>query len=370
MNEKIQALIAAVQKELGTRAVIQSGRDILWQSAERLRTGSLGLDVATNGGIPRGMVTQFMGEESGGKTTMALKVAGQVQENFQDQAAIAWVAVEPFDKMWANQCGCSVPFTPEEIGLAPADQREWMKEADEIGMFVVGQATNGEDALELALRFLESGQFQLVVVDSLAALTPSVEQEGEMQDQTMGQQPRLINKFLRKCYSAFNTRLENGDPNQTALILINQVREQIGVYGHPEPQAPGGRGLRHALALNVRFKRGELLKDGEKGNQRVFGKRTKIKVEKSKVGPPYREAEFDFYFQPYNTFEPGEIDWAQEIRLWGVRSGVITQTGNASYEVDNTKFRGKESVESWLREHPDRADQLAQLIRRTLTTAG
>lgn len=370
MSEKIQALIASMQKELGNRAIIQRGSDILWQSAERLRTGSLGLDIATNGGIPRGMVTQFMGEEAGGKTTMALKVAGTVQEQHLKNAAIAWVAVEPFDKRWANLCGCAVPFSAEELALLRDEERTWMSEIGEVGSFVVGQATNGEDSLELALRFISSGHFHLVVVDSLAALVPSVEQEGEMQDQTMGQQPRLINKFLRKCYSAFNTRLENGEPNLTAVILINQVREVIGTYGHPEPQPPGGRGLRHALALNVRFKRGELLKEGEKGNQKFYGKRTKIRVEKSKVGPPYREAEFDFYFQAYNGFDPGEIDWAQELRMWGVRAGAIQQTGNATYEVEGMKFRGKESVESWLREHPTQAEAIERLILHTLTSTG
>lgn len=368
MVNAIDALIATIQKEMGERVVVQRGCDIEWQSASRLRTGSLGLDIALNGGLPRGMFSQFMGEEASGKTTMALKCAGIVQDTFGDDAAIAFVAVEAFDKRWANQCGCAVPFSKAELALMSDEDQAVYEQVEAVGAFVVGQATTGEDALELGLKFIRSNRFQLVIVDSMAALVPAQEEEKEMAENTMGQLPRLIGKFLRKCYSAFNTQ-DEGTTNQTAVLLINQVREVIGTYGHPEPQAPGGRGLRHALACNVRFKRGDLLKEGEKGSSLIFGKRTKIRVEKNKVGPPFREAEFDFYFQPHGEFNPGDIDTIQEVRLWGVRAGLIEQTGQSTYAYGKTKFKGKDAVEAWLREHEDEAAELRESILAQLTTS-
>ena len=371
MNRKadVEALLREINAELGGRVVVQRGSEIGWQSAERLLTGSLGLDIAMNGGLPRGMITQFMGEEASGKTTMALKCAGIVQDTFGEEAAIAFVAVEPFDKRWANQCGCAIPFTKPELKLMSADDAAVYKQVEDVGAFVVGQATTGEDALELGLTFIKSNRFQLVIIDSMAALVPAAEEEKEMAENTMGQLPRLIGKFLRKCYAAFNTAEEDGSPNQTAVLLINQVREVIGTYGHPEPQAPGGRGLRHALACNVRFKRGDLLKEGERGSQLIYGKRTKIRIEKNKVGPPFREAEFDFYFQPYGIFQPGDIDTVQETRIWAVKAGLIAQTGNSSYEFGGKKFKGRESMESWLRDHESECDDLREQVRALLTTS-
>lgn len=368
MSDKLDSLMATVQKELKGRALLLRGTDIVWQTRDRLRTGSLGLDIATNGGIPRGMISIFMGEEGSGKTTMALKVAGMVQERFGQDAAIGWVAIEPFDKKWANQCGAVIPLTPEELAAIPQQDRDFF-DVEETGAFVVGMATTGEDALELAVRMIQTGAFQLVVVDSIAALSPEVETEGEMSDQTMGQIPRLLGRFIRKCQSALNTRLDGGEANKTAILLINQVRDKIGGYGHPEPEPPGGRGVRHASVLTVRFKRGELLKDEEGGLKRIYGKRTKVRVEKCKVGPPYREAEFDFYFQTCEPFHPGDINREQELRLLGVQAGLIQQTSNVTYEAFGQKFRGKDAVEKWLREHPEDARTVEDQILQVLTTA-
>jgi RecA/RadA recombinase len=193
-----------------------------------------------------------------GKTTMAFKVAASIQQTLGADAAIAFISVEGFDKKWANECGCVVPFTKDELRVMTADERERFGDTDELGTFVVASAVTGEDALEVALRFIRSTKFHLVIIDSMAALVPESEHSREMGENTMGKSPAMIGKFLRKAGSAFAARGENDEPNETAVILVNQVRDVIGGYGHPAPQPPGGRALRHWPVASVRFIKGEL----------------------------------------------------------------------------------------------------------------
>jgi recombination protein RecA len=201
------------------------------------------------------------------------------------------------------------------------------------------------------------------------------EVEKDMDEKTMGQLPRLVGLFLKKCYSAFNSEVEGGGRNETAVLLINQVREKIGGYGHPEPEPPGGRALRHAAGATVRFTKGEILRskadkkaeDNDKG--KPVGRRTKIKVPKSKIGPPLREAEFDFYFDHEGDFEPGDIDTYQELRRWGVHAGLIDMPNNKTYVYAGRKFQGKAAMESRLTSDPELAEKLRLEVLRTLTTA-
>jgi recombination protein RecA len=256
----IEALISSLNKKLGGekgRAIIQVGSHIQWQTGKRLRTGSLGLDIALNGGVPRSNVIQFMGEESSGKTTMALKVCATLQRQMKEATRIGWIAVEPFDKYWANQIGVRIAFSKDELKLMRESDRKRYEKVKDVGKFVVATAISGEDALQIAHEMILSGMFQLVVVDSIAALQPMAEVEKDMDEKTMGQLPRLVGLFLKKCYSAFNSEVEGGGRNETAVLLINQVREKIGGYGHPEPEPPGGRALRHAAGATVRFTKGE-----------------------------------------------------------------------------------------------------------------
>lgn len=375
----IDSLVAQLNKKLGGekgRAIIQVGSDIQWQQATRLPTGSLGLDIALNGGLPRSMVTQFMGEESSGKTTLALKVCATLQALYSHETRIGWIAVEPFDKQWANLVGVKIPFAPGELRLMPPRDRSRYANIKEVGKFVVATAISGEDALQLAYDMIASGLFHLVVVDSIAALQPIAEVEKEMDEHTMGQLPRLVGRFLKKCYSAFNSELDGGSRNETAVILINQVREKIGGYGNPEPEPPGGRALRHACAATVRFKKGEVLRAKKEGGEkeesnkgRAFGRRIKLRVEKSKIGPPFREAEFDFYFDTEGKFGPGDIDTVQEIRRWAVHADLIERPSSTSYVLAGRKFQGKAAVEKFLASHPPAAESLRRDILRSLTTA-
>jgi recombination protein RecA len=369
-NTDVDALIASLNKKLGGetgRAIIQRGSQIAWLSASRLPTGSVGLDVALNGGLPRGAVTQFMGEESSGKTTMALKVCAFVQSLFGDEASIGWVAVEGFDKHWANTVGVSIPFSKAELMMMRTKDREKRKTVKEVGRFVVASAISGEDALQIAEEMIRSGLFQIVVVDSIAALPTIAELDKPMDEHTMTQLPRLVGKFLKKCYSAFNTKLESGERNQTAVLLINQVREKIGGYGHPEPDPPGGRALRHAAHATVRFKKGEVYRlAGE--DKKAYGRRTKIKVEKSKIGPPLREAEFDFYFDEFGAFGPGDIDVFQELRIWGAHAGLIERPTNTMWVFNDRKFKGKDALDAYLSLNTDVAEELRRNIMRTLTS--
>jgi recombination protein RecA len=330
----------------------------------------LGLDVALNGGIPRGGLVQYMGEESSGKTTMTLKCCARIQKLYGNDAAIGWIAVEAFDKHWANTCGVSIPFSKAELMLMRKPDRERFKHVKSVGEFVLASAISGEDALQIAEEMIRSGIFQLVVVDSIAALPTTAELDKEMDEHTMTQLPRLVGKFLRKCYSAFNTKLENGSRNETAVILINQVRDVVGGYGHPEPKPPGGWALKHAAHATVRFKKGEVLKADSEDGKLAYGRRTKIRVEKSKIGPPLREAEFDFYFDEYGEFGPGDVDLVQELRIWGVKSGLVTQpTSSMTYQLDGRKFKGKAALETFLRKNPVVAEELRRNILRSLTTA-
>lgn len=371
--QKIDALIHSINKKLGGeqgRVIVQRGSEITWLSASRLPTGSLGLDIALNGGLPRGAVVQMMGEESSGKTTMALKCCANVQTLFGNEAAIAWVAVEGFDKEWANRCGVAIPFNQAELTLMRRRDRERWKDRKAIGEFVVSSAISGEDALEMAESYIRSGLFHIVVVDSIAALPTIAELEKEMSEHTMTQLPRLVGKFLKKCYSAFNTRLDTGERNQTAVILVNQVRDKIGGYGHPQPDPPGGRALRHAAHATVRFMKGEVYKkpSGDGGDIR-YGRRTKIRVEKSKIGPPFREAEFDFYFDDHEDFGPGDIDACQELRVWGTRANLIEQVSNSIYQFNGQKFKGKSALDAHFAKHLTAANDLRRKILREMTTA-
>jgi recombination protein RecA len=233
---------------------------------------------------------------------------------------------------------------------------------------MVASAISGEDNLQIAADMIASGLFHLVIVDSIAALQPMAEVEKEMDEKTMGQLPRLVGQFLKKCYSSFNTELEGGKPNETAVILINQVREKIGGYGHPEPEAPGGRALRHAAAATVRFKKSEVYK-AEGGDKEAYGRRIKTKVDKSKIGPPLREAEFDFYFSDYKGFRAGEIDAVQELRRWGVHAGIIDMPSNMMYLFAGKKHKGKAALDAFLAKNPSLAGELRRDILRVLTSA-
>lgn len=373
-RSEVAALLDRLNKKLGGdkgRAIIQVGSSIQWQQASRLPTGSLGLDIALNGGVPRGGIVQFMGEESSGKTTMALKVCATVQRLYGEEANIGWIAVEPFDKQWANQVGVSIPFTKGELKLMRPKDAARLKHVKEIGEFVVASAISGEDALQIAYEMTASGLFHLIVLDSIAALQPMAEVEKEMDEKTMGQLPRLVGQFLKKCYSAFNSELENGKRNETAVILINQVREKIGGYGHPEPEPPGGRALRHACSATVRFKKGEVFRakdeDEENSKGRAYARRISIRVEKSKIGPPLRDAQFTFYFDAEAGFGPGDIDTGQELRRWGAHAELIQRPSQLTYVFDGRKYK-KAALEKHLAQ-PHVAEPLRRDILRTLTTA-
>lgn len=370
-NAKIAAFIKDINKKFEGRAVLQSGKDIAWLSAKRIRTGSLGLDIALNGGVPLGMITEMFGEESGGKTTMAMKICGTLQREMKDRASILWVAAEPFDKKWGNQCGASIPFSDKELKLLSPMDRKWAAKIKQVGTFALLQSKDGESALQTVVEATLTHQFQLIVVDSVAALQPAAEDEKDMDQKSMGGLPRLMSQFLRKMASAFNMKGEQGEFNETAVVLINQIRDQVGVYGHPEPYSPGGRALRHAAACRVRFKRAEIHKDTT--DKTAYARRTRVKVEKNKVGSPFKEAEYDFYFDDHETngieFAPGDINVYEETRLWGVKHGVIEQVGNTNYSYKGKSFRGKAAVELWLFENPKVLVEIQDAILSLTTTS-
>ncbi|MGE0568231.1 MAG: recombinase RecA, partial [Bacteroidia bacterium] len=290
---------------------------------EAISTGSLGLDVALGiGGLPKGRVVEIYGPESSGKTTLAIHAIANVQKKGGIAAIID--AEHAFDRFYA-----------EKLGVDTQN-------------LLISQPDNGEQALEIADNLIRSGAVDLVVIDSVAALTPKAEIEGEMGDSRMGLQARLMSQALRKLTATINK-------TGCCCIFINQLREKIGVmFGNPETTT-GGNALKFYASVRLDIRRISQLKEGDV----VAGNRVRVKVIKNKVAPPFRQAEFDIIF--------GEgISRVGEIIDMGVEKNVIKKSGSwFSYE-DTKLGQGRESVRSLFLENPDLAEEIEAKIKDSI----
>jgi recombination protein RecA len=322
-----KALVAAlgqIEKQFGKGSVMRLG-DAAAASydVEAVSTGSLGLDIALGvGGLPRGRVIEIYGPESSGKTTLALTAISQVQRN-----------------------GGTAAFVDAEHALDPAYAEKLGVNVNEL---LVSQPDNGEQALEITDMLVRSGAVDVVVVDSVAALTPKAEIEGEMGDMQMGAQARLMSQALRKLTG--NIKRSN-----TMVIFINQIRMKIGVmFGNPETTT-GGNALKFYASVRLDIRRIGAIKSGEE----VVGNQTRVKVVKNKVAPPFREAEFEIMYGTGISRE-GEI-----IEL-GVAHNLIEKSGSwYSYKGERIG-QGKENVREHLRQHPDTAREIETALRAKL----
>lgn len=322
-EEKKKALNAAIDiiiKQYGEGSIMIMGNQKAKLNVEAVSTGSLGLDLALGiGGLPKGRIVEIYGPESGGKTTVSLQAIAQVQKK---GGIAAFIDVEhALDPVYARQLGVDV------------DQ------------LIVSQPDTGEQALEIIEALVRSGAIDIVVLDSVAAMVTKAEIEGEMGDSFVGVQARLMSAAMRKLTAVISK-------SDTVAIFINQVREKIGVmYGNPET-TPGGRALKFYSSVRIEVRSGEQIKEGDK----ILGRRTKCKVVKNKVAPPFKSCEFDMIY--------GQgISKMGEIIDMGVELGIIKKSGSwFSYE-DMKIGQGRESVKKWLSENSDVSDEVEGKIR-------
>ncbi|HAZ31795.1 MAG TPA: recombinase RecA [Dehalococcoidia bacterium] len=320
-REKVLELaISQVEKQFGKGAIIRLGESQSRVAVEAISTGSISLDIALGiGGIPRGRVTEIFGSEGSGKSTLAQHIMGEAQKR---GGMAAYIDVEhALDPPYATLCGVKV---------------------DDL---LLSQPDTGEQALEITEALVRSGALDVVVIDSVAALVPRAEIEGEMGDTHVGLQARLMSQALRKLTAAISR-------SRTAVIFINQLREKIGiVYGNPEV-TPGGRALKFYSSVRIDLRREETIKQGAE----IIGTRVKAKVVKNKVAPPFRTAEFDIMFNEGISREGGILDL-------GVAKGIIKKSG-AFFSFEETRLgQGRENAKEYLRQHKDVAEEIERRIR-------
>lgn len=323
-KKALAAAISQMEKQFGKGAIMLLG-DAPIEPIDVVSTGSLGLDIALGvGGLPKGRVVEIYGPESSGKTTLTLHVAAECQK-----------------------AGGTVAFVDAEHALDPGYAE---KLGVKVAELLVAQPDTGEQALEIVDSLVRSGAVDVVIVDSVAALTPKAEIEGDMGDQHMGLQARLMSQALRKLTG--NIKRSN-----TLVIFINQIRMKIGVmFGTPETTT-GGNALKFYASVRLDIRRIGAIKKGEE----IIGNETRVKVVKNKVAPPFKQVEFEIYY--------GQgISRLGEVIEFGVKLGCIDKSG-AWYSYQGTRIgQGKENVRQYFLEHPEMAQEIESIIREKLLT--
>lgn len=326
MDGREQALdnaLKKIEKDYGKGAIMRLGDVANSLNVEVISTGCLAIDLAVGvGGFPRGRVVEIYGPESSGKTTVALHAIASAQKGGGIAAFID--AEHALDPVYARHLGV------------------------DINSLLVSQPDNGEQALEITEQLVRSGAVDIIVVDSVAALVPKAEIEGEMGDAHVGLQARLMSKALRKLTGIISK-------SRTVVIFINQLREKVGVmFGNPETTT-GGRALKFYSTIRLDVRKGEVIKQ----NNENVGSRTKVKVVKNKVAPPFKVAEFDLMYGTGVSYEGTLIDIAAGM-------DVIKKSGAWYSYNDERMGQGKEASKEYLREHPEIAAEIDKIIRDTL----
>jgi len=322
-NKALQAALSQIEKQFGKGSVMRLGDDTSRQNIQAVPTGSLSLDIALGiGGLPRGRVVEIYGPESSGKTTLTLQVIAEAQK-----------------------LGGTAAFVDAEHALDPQYAEKLGVNVDDL---LVSQPDTGEQALEITDMLVRSGGVDVVVVDSVAALTPKAEIEGDMGDHHVGLQARLMSQALRKLTA--NIKRSN-----TLVIFINQIRMKIGVmFGNPETTT-GGNALKFYSSVRLDIRRIGAIKKGDE----VTGNQTRVKVVKNKVAPPFKQCEFDILYNEGISKEGELIDL-------GVEQGIVDKSG-AWYSYNKDRIgQGKDNVRQFLKEHPEIAADIEQQLREKL----
>ena len=319
----LQATIDKIEKDYGKGTIMKLGDQPEWSEAQVIPSGSVALDHALGiGGYPRGRIVEIYGPESSGKTTLAIHAIGQAQK--QGGIAAMIDAEHAFDRSYAKSLGVNLET------------------------LLISQPDNGEQALEIADNLIRSGAVDIVVIDSVAALTPKAEIEGEMGDNKVGLQARLMSQALRKLTA-------NIAKTNTCCIFINQLREKIGImFGNPETTT-GGNALKFYASVRIDVRRTTQIKEGDE----ALGNRTRVKVVKNKMAPPFKKAEFDIVF--------GEgISHAGELVDLGVEYDIIQKSGSWFSYKGEKLAQGREAVKQLLRDNVELADEIEAGIREAL----
>lgn len=322
--ERIKALertIAQIERAYGKGSIMRLGDQRNAMAIETISTGSLSLDLALGvGGVPRGRIVEIYGPESSGKTTLALHIVAEAQRLGGEAAYID--AEHALDPSYAAALGCDVDS------------------------MLIAQPDNGEQALEIADTLVRSGGVDVIVIDSVAALVPKAEIEGEMGDSHMGLHARLMSQALRKLAGAISK-------TNTVVIFINQLREKIGVmYGNPEVTT-GGRALMFYASVRMDIRRVESIKQGTE----VVGNHTRVKVVKNKLAPPFRKAEFDILYGI-------GISRASEIVDTGVEMDLVKKSGSWFFLGEQRMGQGRDAARKYFEEHPDQAREIEEQIKK------
>ena len=329
-EEKLKALEAAIsklEKDYGKGAVMKLGESGANMNVETIPTGSLSLDIALGlGGVPKGRIIEVYGPESSGKTTVALHMIAEVQKR-----------------------GGIAGFIDAEHALDPVDAKNIGVDIDNL---YISQPDNGEQALEITETMVRSGAMDIVIVDSVAALVPKAEIDGEMGDSHVGLHARLMSQALRKLTAAISK-------SNCVVIFINQLREKVGVmFGNPETTT-GGRALKFYSSIRLDVRRIETLKQGGE----MVGNRTRVRVVKNKIAPPFREAEFDIMFGKGISKEGDILDLA-------ANENIINKSG-AWYSYEGQKIgQGRENSKQFLREHPEIMEEVEAKVRAVYNIGG
>ncbi len=325
-NEKLKALQAAmdkIEKNFGKGSIMKMGDEVI-DDVPVIPSGSIGLDAALGvGGYPRGRVIEIYGPESSGKTTLAIHAIAQAQKAGGIAAFID--AEHAFDRFYAEKLGVDI-------------ENLWISQPD-----------SGEQALEIAEQLIRSSAIDIIVIDSVAALTPKAELEGDMGDSKMGLQARLMSQALRKMTGTISK-------TNTTCIFINQLRDKIGVmFGNPETTT-GGNALKFYASVRLDIRKLGQIKEGDE----AVGNQARVKVVKNKVAPPFKKAEFDIVF--------GEgISRVGEIVDLGVEKGIVKKSGSWFSYNDTKLGQGRESAKNTLKDNPELADEITALIMEALT---
>lgn len=322
-DKALNEALAQIQKQFGKGAVMKLGDDSARMNIEAISTGSMSLDLATGiGGVPKGRIIEVFGPESSGKTTLTLHIIAEAQKQ-----------------------GGRAAFIDAEHALDPEYARNLGVDVDEL---LVSQPDYGEQALEIAEMLVRSGAVEIVVVDSVAALVPKHEIDGAMGDATVGLQARLMSQALRKLAGVINK-------TNTTIIFINQLREKIGVmFGNPETTT-GGRALKFFSSMRIDVRKVESIKSGDQ----ILGSRTRAKIVKNKVAPPFKQAEFDIMYGKGISKSGDVLDCAVDAK--------IIEKAGSWYSFDGNRIgQGRENVKKYLEENPEVLDQVEGLLLDTL----
>lgn len=326
-QKALEAALAQIERQFGKGSVMKLGEASANLNMEVIPTGALSLDIALGvGGVPRGRVVEIFGPESSGKTTVALHIIAESQRMGGTAAFVD--AEHALDALYARNIGV------------------------DLDNLLVSQPDTGEQALEIAEALVRSGAVDIVVIDSVAALVPRAEIEGEMGDAHVGLQARLMSQALRKLSGAISK-------SRCTALFINQLREKVGVmFGNPET-TPGGRALKFYSSIRLDVRRIETLKQGTE----MIGSRTRVKVVKNKVAPPFRQADFDIMYGNGISREGSVLDVAAELN-------IINKSG-AWYSYQGERLgQGRENVKEYLRTHPEVTNEVEQRVREAVKLTG